>query len=412
MGYTKDTLKGLSWVGGLRGAYRAISFIKTIILARLLTPLQFGAFGVAGLSLALLEVLSETGVNVLLIQEKEDIKKYLNSAWIVSITRGFFIGFLIFLVAPFVSQFFNSPDSLLLLRLMSLVPILRGFINPAEVIFQKELQFHKEFFFRSSIFLVDALVAVSLAFLTHQASSMVFGLIAGALLEVFLSFYFILPRPRLLFEREYFNKLFHRGKWVTLSGIFNYLFHNFDNIVVGRLLGTVSLGLYQMGYSFSMLLITEIADVFSRVTFPVYTRISEDKARLKAAFAKTMFVITFLALPFGLILFLFPEIIISTLLGPKWLGVVPVLKVLAVFSVVRTISGSSSALFLAVGKQEYVTIVTLISILGLAIPIVPLVVRFGIVGAAYAALIGAVFAVPFFAYFTIKIFSSSFNEKR
>ncbi|MCL4353419.1 oligosaccharide flippase family protein, partial [Patescibacteria group bacterium] len=339
-------------------------------------------------------------------------KKYISSAWIISIIRGFIIGFLIFLAAPFVPQFFNSPDSLPLLRLIALVPILRGFINPSEVYFQKELQFHKEFFFRFLILLLDGVTAVFFAFLTRSAVSIVFGMMVGVLAEIFLSFAVIKPWPSLVLEREYLAKLFHRGKWVTLSGIFNYLFHNFDNIVVGRLLGTAPLGLYQMAYSFSMLLIREIADVFSRVTFPVYSKISEDRPRLKTAFIKTMLTITFLALPFGLILFLFPRLIISLVLGPKWLGAVPVLKILALFSTVRTISGSASALFLAVGKQEYVTVVTLVSILGMAIPIIPLVLHFGIIGAAASAVIGAVLAVPFFAYFVVKIFTFTNDDER
>src|SRR3989344_8426054 len=127
MGYTKDTIKGISWIGVLRFSTRGVSFFRTVVLARLLSPIQFGVFGIAILITALLEVLTETAVNVFLIQEKEDIEKYINSAWVISILRGILISILILLSSKFVSDFFHSPESLFLLQLISLVPLIRGF---------------------------------------------------------------------------------------------------------------------------------------------------------------------------------------------------------------------------------------------------------------------------------------------
>lgn len=404
MGYRKDTIKGVSWVGALRFATRIISFIKTVVLARILIPSQFGAYGIASLVVALLEVLTETGVNVVLIQEKEDIDKYINSAWIVSIFRGFIIGFVIFVSSSFVAQFFHSKEALPLLWTISLVPILRGFINPSVVKFQKDLRFHNEFWYRLSIFTIDASVAIIFAFVTKNALSFVFGLLSGVLFEVFISFIVIKPRPKLIFEKQFLQKLIHRGKWVTAGGIFNYLFHNFDNIVVGKILGAGQLGLYQIAYSISIVPITEGGDVISKVAFPVYTRLAEYGARLKKAFLLTLLVLSIVAIPFGALLFLFPQQIVEISLGDKWFEIVPVLRILVIFGVVRAISGFSATLFLAVGKQEYVSAVTLISILGLAITIVPLVTTYGIFGAGISVLIGAIIALPFIFYFTLRIF--------
>jgi len=403
MGYTKDTIKGVGWVGGLRLITRIISFARIAILARLLSPVQFGVFGIAMLVTALLEVFTETGVNVILVQEKNDIKEYVDSAWIVSIIRGIIISIVIFFSAAFVSGFFRSPDSIFLIQLISIVPLVRGFINPSSVKFQKNLEFHKEFWYRFVIFSFDAVVAIIFAYITKNAISLVFGLMAGVIVEVILSFLVIKPVPHLCFNKEYISRIFHRGKWITLSSIFNYLYHNADNIAVGRILGTSSLGLYEMAYKISILPITEISDVVSKVTFPVYTIISDDIARLKKAFLKTTFFITFIAVPFGFMLFLFPDEIVRILLGKTWIGITPVLKVLVIFGVIRAISGSTSALFLAVKKQRYVTIVTLVSIFSLAIFIIPLVLKFGIMGAGISALIGSVASLPFMIYFTVKV---------
>lgn len=312
-------------------------------------------------------------------------------------------------MAPFIASFFHSPDSIKLLYVIGIVPFLRGFINPSVIKFQKELRFQQEFIYRFTIFFLDASIAIIATLILRDPLGIIIGFIAGVIAEIVLSYIMVKPTPILNINKEYFMKIIHRGKWVTGSGIFNYLFHNADNIIVGRLLGTTSLGIYQMGYSFSMLPITEIADVFARVTFPVYVKISEDKKRLQAAFIKTTLVIALLAIFIGSILILFPKEIVLFVLGDKWMPVIPILPILAVFGVIRAISGSSSALFLAVGKQEYLTIITFISILGLIIPIFPLVLHFGILGAAYSALIGSVVAVPFYYYYSLKIFTK--NER-
>ena len=92
------------------------------------------------------------------------------------------------------------------------------------------------------------------------------------------------------------------------------------------------------------------------------------------------------------------------LLGNKWLDAAQVLQVLAVFGVVRAISGVSSSVFFAVQKQEYTTVITLVSFMTLAISIIPFINMFGLVGAGLAAVLGSLTAVPFIIYYTIKVF--------
>lgn len=399
-------------MGALRASTRVIAYIKIAILARLLVPEQFGIFGIAALALALLEILTETGINVFFIQREGKIEEYIDTAWFVSILRGILISLLIVLTASPVSLFFNSPDSYKLLLLIGTVPFLRGFINPAIVKFQKELQFNKEFFLRFSIFSFDATVAILIAFFTRSAVSLVWGLIAGVLLEIFLSHWLIEPRPKFVFEYPKVKRVVGRGKWVTIYSVFNYIFENGDDIVVGRLLNTFSLGLYQVAYKISTLPITEIANVFVKVSFPIYTKISGHTKRLKKAYLKTMLAISLLVIPLGLIIFLFPEVIIKVILGNKWLDAAPVLRILAIFGMIRAITLSGYTLFLAAKKQEYVTASTFAGILGLGVTVIPMVRKYGILGAGFSALIGTLVSIPIFIFFLFRTFRAlEVNEK-
>lgn len=404
MGYSREAFKGVSWVGALRFSTRILSIGRIAILARLLTPSQFGLFGIATLVLAFVEMLTETGINIFLVQEKDKVDKYINTAWVVSILRGIVITTVIIAAAWPVAMFFQSPDAFQLLLLISIVPFIRGFFNPSIVQFQKNLRFDQEFWFRFVIFCIDSLVAIAVALLAKTASSVIFGFIAGALSEVLLSFIFLKPRPVFVFKLENFKKVIHRGKWMTAASVFEYLFQHTDDIVVGKLLGASALGLYQTGYRISTLPISEVTDVVNKVMFPVYVKIADDGFRLRRAFLKTTVVVAALTIPFGLVLFFFPEQLIRLILGEQWLTLVPVVKVLAVFGVVRAISNSASSVFIALKRQDLVALLSFISFVTLAIIIVPSVMYFGLVGAGVSALLASFIVIIGILVYLFRIF--------
>lgn len=405
MGYFRSAATGVTWLSSLRGLIRGLTFVRLLFLARMLTPQQFGTFGVATLTLAFIEVLTETGVNIVLVQEdRSSFEKYLNSAWVISIIRGLIIFLLLLVTAPIIAHFFNNPDSLPLLILISLVPLVRGFINPSVVLFQKELRFDKEVAFKSTIVITGTIVTIILAYITRSPLSLVIGMLFEASLEVVLSFLVIKQKPTFEISKSYLSHIFHRGKWITLAGLFNYLYQQLDDIVVGRKLSATDLGLYQMAYRLAMLPMTEIADVFNRVTFPVYAKLVQDKKRLRSAYLKTTAIIAVLSTSFGVALLIFPTFIVQLLLGPQWLAIVSILPILAITGVIRGISISAFSLFLAQKKQDYVLYTTIASVAVLAVLIIPLTTLYGLEGAAYSALIGSIAALPLTAYYVLKVF--------
>lgn len=410
MGYSIHAIKGISWMSAFRVISRGITIAKIAIIARVLGPSLIGVFGIASLVLAFLEMIMETGINIFLIQTKKDITEYIDSAWIVSILRGILIALIIIIIAPLVSSFFNTPEATPLLLLISSIPFIRGFINPAVVKLQRDLQFQYEFWFRTVIFLFDTTISIIIALITQSVFSLAWGMLAGAVLEVILSFIFIQPHPKFKYNKVYFKELFHTGKWVTLFGIFNYLAQEGDKIIVGKVLGPLALGIYQTAYKLSTLPISEITDVVSKVTFPVYTKISADIPRLKRAFIRSTTVIILTTTFLGSIIYLFPKEIILILLGKEWIIAASVLQVLAIYGILRAISGSASAVFLATGKQKYVTGMTFVRFIGLAISIYPFIQLYGLIGAGYAALFSVLVEIPLILYFVYQIFSKKENN--
>ena len=394
MGYTKDTYQGLSWLGSFRAVTRLGAFVRTAILARLLVPSQFGLFGIASLVLAFLETITESGINIFLIQEEKKMADYINTAWVVSIVRGIVITLIIILSSPFIEKFFNAEGAFPLILMIALVAFIRGFINPARVQFLKNLEFKKEVLFSFAIFIIDSTVAIVTALLLRSPISLVYGLIAGAILEVILSMIFIDPKPKFIFEIGKFKEVVGRGKWVTGGKIFNYFFEQGDDWVVGKLLDTASLGMYQVAYKIGILPITEISQVVNQVTFPIYSRFSNDKKRLRRAYIKTTLAVLLFSSTIGLLVYIFAFEIVLVVLGRNWISAVPVLKILAIFGAIRAVVVSSNALFNSVKKQKYITYYTFASLAGMAVFIIPFVANYGLIGAGYSVLIGMVCTVP------------------
>ena len=405
MAYFKSAVSGVSWIGSLRGFIRIVGFLKIAILARILTPDQFGVFAIATLVLIFLETLTQTGINVYLIQHKRKIDEYVDTAWVISIARGILMFIVLILLSPLIAKFFSSPESRYVIMLISIVPLIKGFINPSIAKIQKDLMFKKDFAIRATLFGIDTVVVIVVAIITKSAASLAIGLMVSAVFEVILSFRLFEPRPKFVYNAKKAKQIIHRGKWVTFAGIFNYGYQNGDDIVVGRVLGSYSLGLYQVAYKISTLPLTEVTQVFGRVNFPIYVKIARDKDRLKKAFKKTLLATVALVLPFGIAIFLFPKLIILIILGENWLEATEVLRVLSIFGVIMAVIYSFNALFLAVKKQEYVMYVSLVAFMGMAIVIIPLVSIYGMVGAAYSAIAGSLLAAPLVIYFYKKIFS-------
>ena len=403
MTYLKKTISGFAWTSALSGSIRVLAFAKIALLARLLLPSQFGEFAVVAMVLAFLEIITETGINVFLIQEKDSLAKYIDTAWVVSILRGIVVCALMVIASGPVAGFFQMPAVRPLIMLAGLIPFLRGFINPACVKFQKELHFSKEFWYRFSIVTVEIGLTAALAMVTKSAVSLVWGLVGSAVFETLVSWMFITPRPRPLLNYDQMKTVLGRGKWVTGYGLFDYVFSTIDNVVVGRLLGSSALGIYQNAYKLSLLPGTQVSDIYYKTTTPVYVKMHEEQKSLARAVTIGTSGLAAIQVVVGLAIYLLADPLVRLALGPNWLAAIPVVKILAILSAVRGAAMSFNSLFVALQKQKYVAIMSGVSMLVMVGLIGPAVRQAGLSGAAWAAVIAAVVALPLTGYFAARI---------
>lgn len=387
----RRVVRGGLWIITLRIFNRALGFIRTIVLARLLAPEDFGVLGIALLSLSTLETFSQTGFQPALIQKKANVEPYLDTAWTVSVIRGTVLFCILFFSATHIAEFFNSPEAILVIRMIALFALLSGLRNIGVIFFRKELEFNKHFFYEFSATCADLLVAVILAFVLRNVWAMVWGGLAANLTRLIMSYVLHAYRPKLKFEKEKFQELFGFGKWVLGSSLVVFLVTQGDDIFVGKLLGVTALGLYQIAYAISNLPATEITHVISQVTYPAYSKLQDQPAKLREAYLRVLQLTVFLATPLTVGIIVLAPQFIQILLGEKWLPAVPAVQILALAGLLRSIAATSGYLFYALGKVKIDTMLQILRLSILASLIYPLAAKFQLLGVSIAV-VASIFA--------------------
>ncbi|MBI2010295.1 MAG: lipopolysaccharide biosynthesis protein [Candidatus Chisholmbacteria bacterium] len=407
MGYLKQATIATGWMGALRVVSRGLGFVKVVILARILTPTDFGVFGIVALTLAFFETITEPGVNLKLVQQKEKIDSFVSTAWVISLVRGSLIAIAIFLSAPLVAGFFNQPEALPLLKIAALIPLLRGWLNPAAINFVRELHFRQEFTLRAIPLSLDIITTIIFGLTLRSPVALVYGMIVGAGAELILTFTMTSLKPDLSFIKAKAKELFNYGKWVNIGWIISYLAEEFDDILVGRILGPTSLGIYQQAYKLSVLPSGEIAETLSKVTFPVYSKIATDTERLWRAVKKTTVVTTVIALPATLVFIFFPALIIQIILGDQWLSATAPLQILAIFGFFRAVNQPASAALYASNRPDLAALLRAANFAVMAGLLFYLVPRYQLPGTATAVVISTLVVTPWLWLSVRKILTPS-----
>ena len=175
------------------------------------------------------------------------------------------------------------------------------------------------------------------------------------------------------------------------SSILIFLITQGDDIFVGKLLGTTALGLYQLAYRISNMPATEITHVISQVTFPAYSKLQDNLPKLREAYLRTLQFTAFLSIPIAGLIFILAPDFTRIFLGEKWMPMVPAMQVLAIFGLMRALSGAGGQIVNAVGKPKFTTYFSAIQLAILASIIYPFTLEYGILGTSVAVIIAFCF---------------------
>jgi len=397
---SKKTAKGSLWLLIFRISDQIFRLVKTIILARLLVPSDFGLFGVTLLAVSLVDTFSQSGFLQALVHKKDDIRPYLDTSFIVQLFRGAAIALMLFIFAPFIASFFGAKEVTAILRVISIGIFIQSLNNIAVIYFSKELEFQKYFVFQISGTLADLFVSVLFAVIFRNVWALVFGFLAGTTLRCVVSYmvYFYVPRFRFDFEKA--KELFGYGKWVFGSNIVGFFVTQIDSFFVAKLSGVTSLGFYQMAYKIPSILGLEI---LAGATFPAYSKIQDDTQRLRDAYLKIIKLFSFILMPVAGGIFVVAADFVKLVLGAEWLPAVWPMRLLTLATLAWTIAVVSDYMFLAIGKPNIQVRWTSVKLLIMLALLYPFISMYGFLGAAIVVFIGSLLATFGFVFEALRI---------
>jgi O-antigen/teichoic acid export membrane protein len=358
--------------------------LRLFVLAVLLSPRDFGLFGMAVLAQLALDTLTKTGFEQALIQKKEEITPYLEVAWTVRFIRGLLVGIVFFGSAPWFSAFFGEPAATPLMRTLSLTFVFNGLTNIGVVYFQKKLEFHKEFAFRFSGILVDMVVAITAAYFLRNAMAFILGLVAGDLTRLVVS-YLIHPfRPRFRLDWIKTRELLDYGMWVFFFGITVFVGYNGAGVIIGKIIGATALGYFQTAQRIPNIVVRQLGETIGGVAFPAYAELQSSVDSLRAAYQRIAGFTATLLIPAAVGIMCIGQDFIQIFLGPKWVPMIPALLILSMASLVGSILWTGRPVFMGGGRPQVAFHMQLMIAGTVFLCIYPLSSRWGIIGASVA----------------------------
>lgn len=399
------------WVAGINIGDRVLQLLKVIILARLLSPAAFGLLGIAVLVLSGLRRFSTLGFDEALIQNKsENVDAYLNTAWIMKIVRGVVIAVIAILAAPHLADLFNEPRAEPLIQVIGAANLLLAVQNPAIVYFRKDLNFHKEFIYKTSARLIDFTVAVGFALYYRSVWALAAGIVAMNFVQFGLSYVIIDYRPHFEFDFDYAREMFSFGKWMFAQSALLFLFFEADDGFVGWFFTASALGFYQLAYRYSNAPATEVTQVVGRVAFPAFSKVQNNTEALRSGFLRVIQLSTIISFPMAAGIAVVAPQFVYVVLGDQWEPMISMMQVLALWGAMRSIDGSFGSVYKAVGRPDLEVKLLALRVTLAGLLVYPAANQFGVVGVASVLVLQNIISQPVGVYLTLSVVEGEFQE--
>lgn len=322
------TLKGVSWSFIDNTVTQGITFLVSLVLARLLTPDEYGLIGIVSIFIAVFNSIVDSGFSNALIRKKDASDEDYNTVFVTNIAVCVVLFVLMILSAPLIGQLFKRPELIPLTRVMSVVVLINAFAIIQRTLLVKRIDFKTQTKISLIASVTSGLVGIFMAVTGKGVWSLVAQIITRQFLNTLMLWVYAKWYPRLQYSWKSFKELFGFGWKLMVSGLINTIWQELYQMVIGLYYSPQTLGQYTRAYQFGTTFSSNINAVVSRVTYPVLSSIQEDKERLKAAYRKIIKCTMLITFTLMLGMAAVAEPMVRVLVGDQWLPCVPFLQIL------------------------------------------------------------------------------------
>ena len=312
------TVRGTFWSGIDNVAQYAVSFVVGIVLARLLSPDDYGLLGIIAIFTAICTTLINGGFTNALIRKKDVTEDDYSTAFIVNLGMSILLYAIIFVCSPLIAKFFERDELILLTRVTSIGIIIGALAIVQQTRLTKRIDFKTQTKITLIASISSGVVGIVMALLGCGVWSLVAQQLSSNILRTLFLWVFNKWSPHFRFSKTSFNSLFGFGWKLMVSGLLDTLWKELYQVVVGKFYSSATLGQYTRAKQFSQLFSSNLTAVIQRVTFPVLSDIQDDRERVVSAYRRiiktTMFITAICMFSLGAV----SEPLLYCLIGPKW----------------------------------------------------------------------------------------------
>ncbi len=357
MGSSKDeikvkTISNLIWRYAERTGAQGISFIVSIVLARILSPTEYGTIALVTVFLSIFQVFVDSGMGSALIQKKDADDLDFSTIFFFNIFMCLLIYGLFYLSAPFIAQYYNNPELTGIVRVLGITIIISGVKNVQQAYVSKKLIFKKFFF--STLFgtLLAGVVGILLALNGFGVWALVAQHVVNILVDTIILWATVKWRPKLMFSFERLKGLYSFGWKLLVSNLINTVYNDVRQLIIGKVYSSSDLAYYNRGKTFPNYIVNNINTSINSVLLPVMSKVQDDKERLKNMTRRSIMTSSFIMWPLMIGLMATGKTLFTLLLTEKWLPSLPYLYIFCFISGMQPIHTANLNAIKAQGRSD------------------------------------------------------------
>ena len=406
----QKTVNGVVWSSIDNFAALGISFVFSIILARILSPEDYGTIALLTIFISVSNAFINSGFSHALIRKPDLTERDNSTAFYFNIVVGFVCYFVIYLIAPLVAKFYNLPIITPLLRVVGLTVI----FSSLAIVQQAQLTIRIDFKKQAIISVISALlsggVGLFFALKGFGVWSLAFHQVSSGLFRTILFWCIVKWHPREKFSKESFHYLFGFGSKLLAVGLIDEIWKNLYSIIIGKFFSPASLGLYSRAHTFASLPSSNLTNVLQRVTFPVLSKIQNDDERLALNYRKLLKMSAFIIFPILTGLAALAKPVVLILLTEKWEGCIIYLQILCFALMWLPIHAINLNLLQVKGRSDLFLKLEIIKKIMLVVILVA-TIKFGLVVMCFGQIVSSLLGLIINTYYTGKLIKVGFLKQ-
>jgi O-antigen/teichoic acid export membrane protein len=352
---TRKSIASVKWSVLTEVVSRVVSPFTFVILARILAPEDFGIIAIAQIAISFCYLFWDAGLEKALIQTREPLEKAANVVFWINIALGLLLYVVLFVSAPLLAIFFNTPAAGVVLQVLGLQIIISSLSTVQQALLLRDLNFKLLFWARLATAAIPALVSIPLAYLGYGVWALVASSLAGAFINLLILWIRSSWRPQFCFDMSIAKKMANFGSWIVLDSLIGWFISQGDAVVVGRFLGIRDLGLYRTGRNIVDILFGLTMNPIHSILYPSFSALQGDKEALQVFLHKANRIIMSLTLPIGTGIMCIASPLVVVVLGAKWQGVDVVISIMGLQTALGWLVGANPEIYRAMGRPDLQT---------------------------------------------------------